>query len=152
MLKLIRWGGLIPNKQLHKHETYGLADKRKWQRCLWLLISHKHQPFSSEGRPGMWIQTKERQAEQARGERTGLSQNNMSSPRTGPIYNHKQPPRSHRGTSGKPLSSPLGQQILLGLNEALLAPLFCLGNTLKHTCAKETSMEATDVYTPLAAA
>lgn len=145
VLKLIWSGGLIQNRHLHTHETHRQKDKRKGRHCLSLLISNKRHTFSTEGDQRYQYRGRMRklqQTEQESGRKQAFPR--ITSALLGPAQfaTTKQPPRSHRGTSGQPLSSLWEQQALLSLTEKLQAPLFFLTDISKHTFAPKRKWKA----------
>lgn len=126
----------------HTNETHRLGDKRKGQCCLSLLTSNKHHTFSSLGRSEISIQRKrrarmERQTEWESGRKQAFPRITPALPGPAQFITTKQPPCSHRGTSGQPLSRLWEQQrALLGWKEEQLAAFFPLPLTHIHICAR----------------
>lgn len=138
---ICRADGKHARTRTHEHETYRLGDERKGQGCLSLLTSNKHHTFSSLGRSEISIQRKrrgrkERQTEWESGGKQAFPRITPALPGPAQFTTTKQPPCSHRGTSGQPLSSPWEQlRALLGWKEEQLAPFFfCLGHTYTSMC------------------
>lgn len=112
-----------------------LGDKRKGQCCLSFLTSNKHHTFSSRGRSQISIQRKrtgrnEWKTEWESGRKQAFPRITQALPGPAQFTTTKQPPCSHRGTSGQPLGSPWEQhRVLLGWKEGQLALFFSLGHT-----------------------
>lgn len=113
----------------HKRNPYA-RDKRKGQRCLSRLTSNKHHTFSSQGRPEVSIQRKRRgrnewRTEWESGRKQAFPRITPTLPGPAQFTTTKQPPCSHRGTSGQPLNSPWDQQrALLGWKDEQVVVFF----------------------------
>lgn len=133
-------------------ETHRLRDKRKGQHCLFLLISNKQHTFSSQGRPEISIPGKnEEGATDWAGEwrKTGLYQNNISSPRTSPIYNHKTTPSQPQRNLWTTTEQPVGAAGLIGLErEAVSSSFLPHRHILTYLCLKK-EMKGTDLRAQL---
>lgn len=136
LLKLIWSGGLIETRHLHTNEWIGYEIRGKGSAVFLFWLAINSTPFLLKGDQRYQYRgrtRKERQTEQESRGKQAFPRITSALPGPAQFTTTKQPPRSHRGTSGQPLSSLWEQQALFGLKGKLLTPLFCHTDIFKHT-------------------